>query len=159
VQVRPADLWMVGADLRRYLWNDAMQRIVVTGTDPDKPSPMSTVTMPFTFDWEDQWVTALGAEFRATPALTLRGGYNFGKSPVPDGTLNPLFPATTEQHATLGAGWTFAGNTVNLAIERAFSHTQSNPTTDPNQNPFGSGAFVDHSQWTFSLGFARAFAR
>jgi long-chain fatty acid transport protein len=119
---------------------------------------MSQVLLPFVFEWEDQWVFAGGAEYRPNPALTLRGGYNHAKSPVPDGTLNPLFPATTRQHVTLGAGWTWAANTLNVAVERAFEASQTNDGTDPSRNPFGPGATVDHSQWTISLGFSRAFS-
>lgn len=159
VQVRPVDRWMVAADARRCVWSKAMKRIEVKGTSPDKATPVTAPMMPFVFDWKDAWALSLGAEFRATDALTLRGGYNFGQDPVPDATLNPLFPAITTQHATLGCGYTWAGNTINLALERAFKASQTNPNTDQNVNPFGPGATVDHAQWTFSAGFSRAFSR
>jgi long-chain fatty acid transport protein len=159
VQVRPADRWMVAADARYYRWSDAMSTIEVKGTDPDQASPMTAPVMTFKFDWEDQFVLNLGAEFRATEALTLRGGFDFGKSPVPDNTLNPLFPAIPEQHATLGCGYTFGANTLNVALERAFEATQTNENTNQAVNPFGPGMTVDHSQWTLSLGISRAFAR
>jgi long-chain fatty acid transport protein len=136
-----------------------MVKITVKGSNPDAASPMSTVEMPFTFTWADEWVTAVGAEYRATPALTLRGGWNHGESPVPDQTLNPLFPAITTQHVSAGLGWTFGANTLNVAVERALEATQTNSNTDQNVNPFGPGAFVDHSQWTLSLGFSKAFSR
>lgn len=156
---RPAEKLVLTADVRRYLWKDAMAKITVKGSNPDAASPMSTVEMPFTFTWADEWVTAIGAEYRATPALTLRGGWNHGESPVPDQTLNPLFPAITTQHVSAGLGWTFGANTLNVAVERALEATQTNSNTDPNVNPFGPGAFVDHSQWTLSLGFSKAFSR
>lgn len=163
VQVRPLDRWMVAVDARRYLWSGAMELIEVTGANPSDAAAaafgFATPRLPFTFTWDDQWVWALGTEVRASDALTLRGGYNFGSSPVPDATLNPLFPATTEPHATLGLGWTWAGNTLNLAVERAFESSQTNRNSDPQVNPFGPGAGVDHDQWTVSLGFAKAFSR
>lgn len=159
VQLRPTEKLMIAADVRRYLWEDAMAKITVKGTNPDKPSPMTRVEMPFTFTWANEWVTAIGAEWRATPALTLRGGFNYGDSPVPDETLNPLFPAITTRHATAGLGWTRGAHTLNLAVERAFEAKQTNDNTNMNVNPFGAGAFVDHSQWTVSLGWSRAFSR
>jgi len=64
-----------------------------------------------------------------------------------------------EQHATVGLGWNHGANTVNFALERAFEHTQTNDNTDPNVNPFGPGATVNHSQWTISIGYSRAFGR
>jgi long-chain fatty acid transport protein len=159
LQVRPESRWMMAADARRHLWSGAIRTINVRGTNPDKASPVAAPLMPFVFDWKDAWTVGLGAEFRATEAVTLRGGYNFGESPVPDATLNPLFPAITRKHATIGGGYTWAGNTVNVAVERAFAASQTNTNTDPNVNPFGPGAFVDHSQWTISFGFSRAFSR
>jgi long-chain fatty acid transport protein len=160
VQVRPAERWLFAFDTRYYLWHDAMERITVKGTNPSNPSaPYAEIRMPFTFLWDDQWAYALGGEYRASDALTVRGGWNYGRSPVPDATLNPLFPATTQQHAAAGLGYTWRGNTVNLAVERAFEASQVNGNLDPNVNPFGPGAGVDHSQWTVSLGFSKAFSR
>jgi len=159
VQIRPVNRWLLAADARRYQWSGAIEKIEVKGTNPDKSTPVTAPVMPFVFNWKDVWAVSVGAEFRATNAITLRGGYNFGENPVPDATLNPLFPAITQQHATAGVGYTWAGNTVNLALERAFEASQTNPNTDPNVNPFGPGATVNHSQWTVSLGFSRAFSR
>lgn len=159
VQVRPVPRLMLAADVRRYLWSGVIRTVKVKGENPDKPSPVTNPEMPFVFDWSDEWVGSVGAEYRATDALTLRAGWNAGENPVPAATLNPLFPAIEEQHVTAGFGWTWAGNTLNAAIERAFEVSQSNLNTNPNVNPFGPGARVDHSQWTFSLGFSRAFSR
>jgi long-chain fatty acid transport protein len=159
IQVRPADRWMLAADARRFLWSGAMSRIDVKGTNPDKASPITAPLMPFVFDWKDAWAFSVGGEFRATDAVILRGGVNLGDNPVPDATLNPLFPAITSQHATIGLGYTRSANTFNLALERALNASQTNRNTNPNVNPFGPGATVDHSQWTLSLGFSRAFSR
>jgi long-subunit fatty acid transport protein len=156
-EVRFATAWMFAADVRRYLWKHAMQQITVKGTSPDAASPMTEVTMPFVFDWKDQWVTNVGAEYAVNPALTVRAGYNYGESPVPDETLNPLFPATTLQHATAGLTWLVKRHTLNLAVEHAFEAEQVNPNTSQQVNPFGPGMFVDHSQWTVSFGVRRAF--
>jgi long-chain fatty acid transport protein len=79
---------------------------------------------------------------------------------VPNETLNPLFPAITESHATVGLGYTTKkGHTFNFALERAFEASQTNPTEDPRLNPFGPGATVDHAQWTVSVGYSWAFSR
>ncbi len=157
VEVRPLSRVMLAGDVRRYLWNHAMKQITVTGTNPSSSQAQSTITMPFLFNWKDQWVVNAGAEFAATPEFTVRGGYNYGKSPVPDETLTPLFPATTLHHATGGFTWTRFGNSVTLAVERAFNAEQINRNTNPLVNPFGAGMCVDHAQWTFSAGFGRSF--
>lgn len=84
---------MVAADVRRIEWAGAMEnfRMVYNGT------PM---TMPQ--EWDNQNVYALGLQYRVNDRLGVRVGYNYGKNPVPDAWLNPLFPATVERHYTTG---------------------------------------------------------
>jgi long-chain fatty acid transport protein len=36
------------------------------------------------FDWNDQWVFAIGGQYQPIPKLVLRAGYNYGKTPVDD---------------------------------------------------------------------------
>jgi long-chain fatty acid transport protein len=95
------------------------------------------------FQWNDQWVIALGGEFKPTQKLALRAGYNFGKSPIRGGTKDTTpnktipdfavpfsdfriamfnligFPAITEHHITLGLGYEF---TKNFGIDLAYKH-------------------------------------
>ncbi|HBA89625.1 MAG TPA: hypothetical protein DCZ75_17045 [Geobacter sp.] len=84
------------------------------------------------FDWSNQWVYAIGVQYKNPDGLTLRGGYNYGKSPVKvhdnfnaSGTSSvqgePVptllyeylrvvgFPAVTEHHFTLGIGYRLSG--------------------------------------------------
>ena len=56
------------------------------------------------FDWNDQWVFALGAQFQPVTGLFLRAGYNYGKNPVDDhdgwdGSFNPAtgFPNSIQR--------------------------------------------------------------
>jgi long-chain fatty acid transport protein len=149
---RPTADWVVAFDVKRYFWDDAINTIRVKASDPSVQGAPPTLELPFVFDWQDQWVYALGADYRLTHRLTLRAGYNHGENPVPSATLTPLFPATVERHATVGFGW-LAGNRVyDFAIERAFNKHQINGNTNPQVNPFGPGACVDHQQWTMAIG-------
>ncbi len=159
VLVKPSERWRVALDVRDYLWSGAMKTITVTGENPDKASPMTKPVMKFVFDWKDAVVVSAGTEVDVNPALTLRGGFNYGANPVPDNTLNPLFPAITQSHATLGCGWHLGRHTINAAVERAFESKVTNDNTNQNVNPFGPGATVAHSQWTFSLGVSHALPR
>jgi long-chain fatty acid transport protein len=90
------------------------------------------------FGWENQNVYALGAEYRMDK-LALRAGYNYAKNPIkpstdgrgvisgaPANPANPsvgpavgqlintlnsvMFPAITEKHYTIGAGYQFSKN-------------------------------------------------
>ncbi|MFZ8860466.1 MAG: OmpP1/FadL family transporter [Thermocrinis sp.] len=123
VGVKPMDNLKVGMDIRWINWKNAK------GYKE--------------FQWKDQWVIALGGEFKPTQKLALRAGYNFGKSPIRGGvkgtTRNKTipnfaaqfsdfdiavfnligFPAITEHHITLGLGYEF---TKNFGIDLAYKH-------------------------------------
>lgn len=56
------------------------------------------------FGWTNQTVVKVGFNYEYSDTLTLRTGYNFGKSPIPDDQLafNLLAPATVEKHYAVG---------------------------------------------------------
>ena len=111
VGVKPMDNLKVGMDLRWINWKGAKGYKEL--------------------QWKDQWVIALGGEFKPTQKLALRAGYNFGKSPIRGGVKNTDedfliavynligFPAITEHHITLGLGYEF---TKNFGIDLAYKH-------------------------------------
>ena len=106
------------------------------------------------FDWESQTVYALGVQNKTTDKLTLRAGWNYGKSPLkvhnnfnPTGTTNIQgvnmmnigyeyfrvigFPGIVENHMTLGAGYEFSPKfTLNLGYKKAFAKTIKETSTD-----------------------------
>ncbi|MDA8139279.1 MAG: outer membrane protein transport protein [Desulfobacteraceae bacterium] len=99
------------------------------------------------FDWSDQWVYALGAQYSATQNLKVRVGYNYAANPVKEhngftgyqltsvqGKNMPRyyyetfriigFPAVAEQHITLGVGYQFGQNLIlDLGYMYAFENT------------------------------------
>ena len=131
VGYRPFEDLKVGFDIRWINWSDA---------DGYKQ-----------FGWDDQWVFAVGGEYKATSKLALRIGYNYAKSPIKDQTnlnTNPLsannyipnfsnpfpdynlyyfnligFPAITEHHLTMGFGYQFTEHfTLNMSYVYAFEN-------------------------------------
>lgn len=114
---RPADAWLVAMDLKRIGWASVMEDFRMTfKADAQQANPLaggfasSAMDLVLKQEWDDQWVVALGAAYRATPALTLRCGFNHAGDPVPAEYLNPLFPAIVENHLTLGAGYRFGSH-------------------------------------------------
>ena len=126
--VKPMDNLKVGMDIRWINWKNAK------GYKE--------------FQWKDQWVIAIGGEYKPIPKLALRAGYNYGKSPIRGGAKDPTnantipnlaapfsdfyiarlnligFPAITEQHITLGLGYEFTKTfSVDLAYKHAFKKT------------------------------------
>jgi len=152
VAFRASDRLIVAADLKRYFWDDAIDTITVTATQPEVNGAPESVQLPFVFNWEDQWVVAVGGDYRASDRLTLRAGFNYGENPVPEDTLTPLFPATVERHVAVGFSYLVRNTTWHAAVVRAFENDVTNPNPNPQVNPFGPGSRVEHSQWTLSIG-------
>jgi len=97
------------------------------------------------FDWESQTVVGLGVQNKTTDKLTMRAGWNYGKSPLKkhngfnaatttdvQGTSMSTFgyeyfrvigfPGVVEHHLTLGAGYEFSPKfTLNLGFKKALA--------------------------------------
>ena len=111
------------------------------------------------FDWDDQWVFAVGTQYEPISKLFLRAGYNYGKTPVDDndgfvgtgsksvqGKTLPTyyyetfrlvgFPALAEHHLTVGIGYEFTSNfSANLGYMHAFKNSLSENGTDITGTP------------------------
>lgn len=63
------------------------------------------------FGWDDINVIKFGAEYRASPGLTLRAGYAWNESPLNsrDAMFAILAPATSQHHITGGFEYSLGG--------------------------------------------------
>ncbi len=132
----------VAGDVKWINWSSAIEVVTVRGKNPDMPVPLAEPEIRFAMNWNDQWVFALGLEYALNPAHTLRAGYNYGKSPVPDRYALPLFPATVEHHLTVGYAYTSGQWRFDAAFEHSLKHGQKNTNMNPLENPFGPDAEV-----------------
>lgn len=74
-------------------------------------------------DWGDQLVYKLGVQYTPIQLISIRAGFNYGKSPLPSSGIDPaqpgvnaVFPAITEYHITAGAGLNLSENlSINIA--------------------------------------------
>jgi long-chain fatty acid transport protein len=106
------------------------------------------------FDWQSQTVYGLGVQNKTTDKMTLRAGWNYGKSPLKvHNNFNPMgttyvqgkgmntfgyeyfrvigFPGIVENHMTLGAGYQFSPKfALNLGYKKAFAKTIKETSTD-----------------------------
>jgi long-chain fatty acid transport protein len=109
------------------------------------------------FDWQDQYVLGIGAQYKPIKKLSLRAGYNYGENPVKEhdnfnggipsrdiqGKTIPFnyyyetfriigFPAIVQNHITVGIGYEFSNTfAVNLGYMHAFEETISENGTAP----------------------------
>ncbi len=140
----PSEKWMLAADVKRILWSDAMRdfRISFSSAGMDL-----NVTMPQ--NWEDQTVLAVGVQYQARRDLALRFGINQSSNPVPDGTLNPLFPAIVERHYTAGIGYRLdPANTLAGAVSYAPEVSATSTTT---------GITSTHAQMSLRVNYNHTF--
>jgi long-chain fatty acid transport protein len=67
--------------------------------------------------WRNQFVYRTGIEYAVTKSLTLRAGYAYSRSPVPDQTLTPLTAAIPENTVSMGAGYRWGRYGVDVAYQ------------------------------------------
>ncbi|MGE5258915.1 MAG: OmpP1/FadL family transporter [Hyphomicrobiales bacterium] len=127
------------------------------------------------FQWNDQYVLGIGAQYEPITGLFLRAGYNYGKNPleknngfvgtgvqtVQGKTLNRYyyetfrmigFPAIAEQHVTLGVGYQFTEKFgVNLGFMHAFKQTFKEHGTDVTGQPVTIESQLEESSIDFGL--------
>jgi long-chain fatty acid transport protein len=135
--------WSMAADVKHIRWSDAMKdfrlRFANAGGDLN-------VTMPQ--NWKDQTVLALGVQYKLSPDVALRAGYNRASNPVPAATLNPLFPAIVESHYTLGVGYRIdPARTLAVSVALAPEVSQTS----------AQGITSSHGQTTLRVNYNHSF--
>ena len=90
----------VSADLKWINWSETMKELTING---------GGTSIAFNTGWDDQTVIALGVNYDITSKFTIRGGYNYAKSPISaeDVASNLILPAVVETHYTIGAEYRF----------------------------------------------------
>ena len=117
------------------------------------------------FGWKNQVAYKLGMDYKYRKDLTLRGGVNYGRTPIrPDQILfNFLAPATTEKHITFGATWAQDKDTdITVGFMHAFQKTIKGSTPFPpaaasGAPVSGSNASISMSQTSLSIAYGLKF--
>jgi long-chain fatty acid transport protein len=107
------------------------------------------------FGWRNQKVYKFGVDHKYNKNLTLRAGYNYGRSPIPEDQVlfNMLAPATSDRHYTLGA--TFAVKN-DSDITLTAMHSPLNIIKGPTMFP-GASASLAMSQTSISIAYGLKF--
>lgn len=66
-------------------------------------------------NWDDTWTFGLGSEWEFVPDWTLRAGYLYLQSPIPDETFAPTALDVDQSLATLGLGYRTGPHAIDLA--------------------------------------------
>jgi len=86
----------------------------------------------FGFGWQDQTVYKLGVNYVYNDQWTFRGGFNYGKSPIPNDQtfFNILAPGVVQAHLTFGFTYSPSKNhELTVAYMHAFQHDQTHTYT------------------------------
>ncbi|HKY91898.1 MAG TPA: outer membrane protein transport protein [Nevskiaceae bacterium] len=133
-------------------WSHAMKKSTISASRPTTPGAPPTLRLEQNLDWRDQWVTSIGAEWRLDPKSRLRGGFNYGRNPVPKETLSPLLNLIGTTSFSVGyardlsAHWTL-NSCLLIQLDKEVSY--DNP-----QSPFGPSR-EEWYAWILQVGLSR----
>lgn len=159
----------VALDIQRILWNEVPSighqgptaTGPVLGLNPLCPSGSSTPDcqlggeLGMGFGWRNQTVYKIGLDYKYTPGMNLRAGYNYGKAPIPEDQVlfNMLAPATTEKHYTFGATLVMDKDSD---ISVTFMHAPKNVIKGPTMFA-GDSAALSMSQTSIGIAYGSRF--
>ncbi len=107
--------WLLSAELNWINWADAFNSVTITARQPDNAAAPAEYQIVSPAYWNNQLAIALGVAYRHSPDLTLYGGVNYGKNPIPTANTSPLLAGIIERHITggfakkLSQKWAFIG--------------------------------------------------
>ena len=84
-------------------------------------------------NWKNTFTAGIGGDWQFADHWTLRAGYQFFESPVPDATFTPTIPDANQNVFTIGLGWKGKRSSLEAAYgldfynERNITHDQNNP--------------------------------
>jgi long-chain fatty acid transport protein len=56
-------------------------------------------------DWKDAWIAKIGADYKVNDKLSIRGGYAFVKTQIPEQTLDASSPDANQHNFSVGFGY------------------------------------------------------
>ena len=107
-------------------------------------------------DWHDRLVYRVGAELAAADNLSLRAGYSYGRSPVPDATLTPMTAAIPEHTLSVGAGYNCGSLTLDLTYQYNLPASQNVGTSALRSGEY-SGSRVEVGLHRIAIGASLRF--
>jgi len=116
-------------DFLWYNWSNAYKTLNFQLRDSDNPifDILAGTTTPsdrLPLDWKDSVTVRIGGEYFITPDDTLRAGYSYMTSPIPNTTLTPLIPAILEHSISVGYGHRFGSLALDLAYQYSWGPRQ-----------------------------------
>lgn len=145
-------------------WSDAFDRLPIkltNGTNADINALVGSSSMEdvVPLKWEDRVVYRAGLDYALSDNLALRGGYSYGKSPVPASTLTPLTAAILEHTVAAGVGYRTGRYQVDVAYQWDLPTTQRVGVSELRAGEYSNSTVDVGIHWvgvTLSIAFDKA---
>jgi long-chain fatty acid transport protein len=144
---------MVALDVKYIGWQDVMNKFSMT-FEPFGAPAGTKVDFALPQNWDDQTVVQIGVSHKATDVLTLRAGASFASNPIPDSTVNYLFPAIVENHVTFGIGYALDKDSE---INASLMHAPETKQTFPGMPGVAPAVDIRHAQTNWQVMYSRRF--
>lgn len=114
---RVTDRWTLLAEADWTNWSRF--RELVINFDSGRPASVTEER------WRDTWFLAIGAEYRATEALSLRAGFAYDKTPVRDDTRTPRIADSDRYWLSIGLSYQALRN---VTLSAGYTHIFADDT-------------------------------
>jgi long-chain fatty acid transport protein len=144
IAYRPSEKIVIAVDIDRTMWStfDSMN---IDVKDEVTDAGFTDTSAPL--QWRDIWLFKIGAEYKYSDALSLRAGYTYVQTPVPDHTLDPAFSDADMNAVSFGVGYRKGAYLFDFGYSAAFYEDR---TVD---NRILSGTYGNFAQFvSFSMG-------
>lgn len=158
LSVKLSECWKINFDVQYSQWSESEDILVteykqVFWRQALEPSEGNLLVLK----WKDATQIRFGTEYLATESLALRMGYYYDPAPAPDETLNILFPSSTNNVITAGAGykagsWEFQAGAEYLIGKARSISTELNSEGFVNEMP--GQHQMDIFSWSIGLGYS-----
>lgn len=144
--------WRLLAQVDWINWSDAFDSLPLrlrNGNNADLNAFLGSDALDDTIplNWKDQFVYRAGLEYTPGEHWSIRTGYSYSKSPVPDGTLNPLNAAIMAHTLGAGVGYRWQRISVDVAWQWDLPARQSVVTSDLESGEYSNSSVEVAVHW------------
>ncbi len=145
ISYSPNKRWLFTSQIDYVKWS-CIKDLTLKLKDTIKFDPGDPTTwkdeLEFPRDWEDTCSYRIGVEYKLNDNLSLRGGYMWDPSPVPEETLDPMMFDLSLHRYTVGLGYNWGDWEVNVgymySVGKKVEVEESDNTPPTNADYWGS---------------------
>lgn len=115
--------WTFNFDATWTGWS-TYDRLQINLNEPIQTNGVPSRSLASRKDWHDAWAFRFGVNCRVRQNMTLRAGYIYDLTPVPDGTFDPQVPDNDRHIFTLGGDLTISRFTLGLAYNYIYTESR-----------------------------------